>query len=88
MLKIWKYELELASQQVLSLPPGADILHVGEQNGKLCMWVLLDARSTVVTDRRIGIVGTGQEIATDAKREHIGTVQIAGYVWHVFELFS
>ena len=62
MRTVYKYELpSITSQQEVSLPKGARIIHVGEQHGMLALWA--DVRTTHENeDRTILIIGTGDEI--------------------------
>ncbi len=39
---IWKYELQIMDEQEIELPKARQILHIGEQNGKLMVWVLVN----------------------------------------------
>lgn len=87
MLTIWKYELGLQDHQTLQLPEGAQLLHVGNQHGALCLWALVDPDAKVI-DRRIYVVGTGHKLPTACKlARYIGTAMMLGgtLVWHVFD---
>lgn len=82
---VYKYPLKITGNQ--QIPVGdrrAVILHVGEQNDTLCMWVLLDETSTDTKGYLdVDIFGTGNPVHT--RNRHIGTVQMSdGLVWHVF----
>lgn len=84
---IRKYPLLFLSS--LEMPAGASILSADAQNGVPTIWVLVDPEMPLVT-RRMLVLGTGHEIALDA-REHldrfVGTVQSddGSLVWHVFD---
>jgi len=80
---IWKTTLEPKHRQVVSLPKGANILCVGNQNELICLWFQCDPVQG--EDRVIVIVGTGHEINFDGK--YIGTCFMQGgmFVYHVFE---
>ena len=85
MSTIWKYPLEITDRQALSLPVGADILSVGNQNGTLMLWALVDPNNGV-SARKIHIFGTGHQIgAYPGKLRFIGTAFTGSLVWHVFE---
>lgn len=88
--KIFKYELYLLSRQVISIPIGAAILDVQSQNEKICLWAMVD--ETIKTElRTIDVIGTGQAfkpINPDQNRQHIGSVQHFGMVWHIFEIVN
>lgn len=84
---IYKYVVEIFDLTWIDVPGGrggSSILSVGEQSGKLVVWIQVDP------ERREGRVpfcirGTGQTIDGTEGR-FIGTVQMkSGLVWHVFE---
>ena len=86
MLTIHKYTL--LPECAIELTEGAKILSVGDQQGTVVMWVLLDTEKPI--GKRIFMVfGTGHTL--DDKKGtfeyiHLGTVQQeSGFVWHVFE---
>lgn len=86
MKAIWKYNLAIQDNQILTMPHDAQILSVANQNGNLCLWAMVDPEANPVK-RCIEIIGTGNPINTDigTDREFIGTVVINPFVWHVFE---
>lgn len=67
------------------MPIGAEIIHVHEQHGDICLWAIVDPAADTET-RRFLIYGTGWEMP-DAPGTYIGTGHMAGgdYVFHVFE---
>lgn len=89
MLTIFKYPLEITDEQIIELPIEAKVLSVGEQNGGLFLWAIIDTEKTQTRKYKFLIVGTGNEMPEAADNElhrFIGTVQIKPYVWHVFEV--
>lgn len=83
-MTIWKYELELTDIQFVSMPFGSRLLSVGNQDGKLCLWALVDPDKAKV-DRQIEVIGTGNPIPKYAGEcDFIGTAIISPFVWHVF----
>jgi hypothetical protein len=90
---IWKFPLAIEPRQVLLMPGGARVLHVGVQanamNNVLCLWALVD-QTIPTSPRHFDIFGTGHEIppADAGGRRYIGTAQMGQYVWHVFERVS
>jgi len=67
------------------MPEGAQILTIAEQNGKTCLWALVDPEAP--TCRRTFImIGTGHQIEGSALT-FLGSVQLlAGMlILHVFE---
>lgn len=80
---IWKYKLEVANSQILALPLGAKILHMGNQDGIICLWVeVTDAEHFV--ERMFYVVGTGRPFDL-GKVTYLGTVLVDPSVWHVYE---
>ena len=88
MKVIYKYAIQLAPMQGVVMPRGAEILDVQVQRGEMQIWALVvDKRDQV--QRRVYVHGTGCQIDPEladiiVKKNHIGTVQMSGYAWHVF----
>jgi hypothetical protein len=78
---IWKYPFGLADTFSLSMPEGAEVLHVDVQQPTPCMWVRVDPSASMQT-RTFHVVGTGTPIPPGA--EHLGTWLQPPYVWHLF----
>lgn len=67
----------------VSLPKGAQVVHVGMQGTKICIWSLVNpGKSTVL--RQFIVAGTGHVVRSDAV--YVGTTMDPPYVWHVFEV--
>ena len=88
MKTIWKYEFEVSDMIRLEIPGGGEILKFQLQNGKLCMWILVETEKPKKL-RIFVIYGTGQTITVNINTEYqyIDTVlQSDGkLVWHLFE---
>lgn len=82
-MRIYKYVLNIVSWQSVAMPIGARVLSVGNQNGHLCLWAMVDP-SKEIEPRGFSIIGTGNRIVVDPG-PFVGTVQIDQFVWHVFE---
>ena len=83
MERIYKYELDIRHEQIVDMPFGAEIIHVGEQKGVLCLWAKVGIDGTN-EERAIYIIGTGQMLKSGLK--HIGSVVMSnGFVWHIHE---
>jgi hypothetical protein len=84
MAVVWKYVLAPVPEQTINIPVGAQLLHVAEQNGQLCLWAKVDLSGAVVS-RRFYVAATGYEMPSYV--EHIGTALMQGgdLVFHVFE---
>jgi len=81
--RIFKYTLEITSDQTVQMPQDAQILSVANQNGNLCLWAMVDI-DCPPHPRHIEIIGTGLPVP-DSQRLFIGTAVIGQFVWHVFE---
>lgn len=97
---IHKYRIDVEDDVTVSMPEGATVLHaaaletpsttfrsldgrpVRTVHGRLELWARIDPQAPHV-DRRFAIRGTGHVLGDVG--EHIGTVQDAPYVWHIFE---
>lgn len=86
MRAVWKFPLSHAAVQDVQMPKGAQILHVGLQGDRICIWAGVDPVLHDMQPRRIQVVGTGHE-ELPGNVWHLGTVQQGPYVWHVFEVF-
>jgi len=87
MNKIYKYELQIKDSQSFQINSDYKILSVAEQNGKLCMWVLVNLNNPI-TWMNIEIIGTGNQIDEQLMQHNkfIGSVVMHnGFVWHVFD---
>ena len=76
----------------IEMPEGAEVLHVHERQGEVCLWALVDTEREVET-RRFVCAGTGHPIQHEVDIfSYIGTVHSAGivmvYVWHIFEILG
>jgi len=85
-LQIWKYPLKDTWQQELLMPKGANIIHVGEQRGVICLWAEIDTKYIDLNKHVFYLVGTGNEWPPVQVR-HIGTVikKEGRFVWHVYQ---
>ena len=89
---ILKFHLNLStidddSVLSISMPQGAQILHLDGQCGTPCLWALCPAYDTVV-DRQFRCIGTGQTWEASDTEQYIGTVLLydGAVVVHVFEI--
>lgn len=89
MRTIYKYPLGHASSVgsfTLDMKEGAEILTVQLQDGKACVWAVVDPKAPVVA-RTLAIVGTGRRMP-EGEVDYINTFQLVdmGLVWHLFDL--
>ena len=70
----------------IKMPKGAEILHVGEQENNVWIWVLAEVLNMDdMREREFGCIGTGQHTFL-TKKEYVGTVQMQNSdVWHIFD---
>lgn len=86
MKSIFKYPIQVADLQKVTMPIDAKILCVQVQRGEqVCLWAEVDPNAKLQA-RTIEIFGTGHAL-DESSRVYIGTVQVAGgvLVWHVYE---
>lgn len=87
--QVWKFVLSVGLGTV-SMPAGAKILTVENQNGNATIWAEVDTKAKLEA-RHFRAYGTGHEIEP-CKREYIGTMffndTILGpLVFHVYEVW-
>ena len=93
MKTIHKYRMD-GGKNAVEMPKDARILHVGAQDGNVCLWAFVDTdRLNELRHFRVYETGyslSGDFIEADLRREtfdasYIGTAQVGEFVWHVFE---
>lgn len=82
---VYKYPLDFGMTE-LKLPVGAEIIHIGEQRGTICLWVLIDPLCQNMITHRFAVAGTGHPLPKDEELEHLGTFQMPPFVWHAFKI--
>lgn len=81
---VFKYPLNLKSRaQTVSMPVGARIVHVHEQDERPVLWAEVNT-SAPVGERTFSIFATGEPIAAGFPC-YVGTVHVGWTVWHVYE---
>lgn len=89
---IWKFKLDTADYQKVSMPPNAQILTVQTQDEIPCIWAICDTTASEKEEREFEIFGTGNPYRDDIwfgkYHSYIGTYQLrkGTLVFHVFEL--
>jgi len=88
MKNVYKYTLDKLATKLM-LPCSAVVVHVGEQQGDVQIWVEVDL-SHAEQERTFVIFGTGHNISDgDHSYLHMGSVQMSnGLVWHIYEELS
>jgi hypothetical protein len=83
MNTIYKYPIEIADEQTVSMPTGAQVLSAQMQGTQLCIWALVEV-GNVNCNRRVRIFGTGNTVKLDGNWKFVDSVQERIFVWHVF----
>lgn len=81
---IWKYPLKLIETQEILLPLGPKFLCVQVQNGIPTIWVMVNSKAELI-GQGFRIIGTGWQLTEEPSGRYLGTFQLDGFVWHLFE---
>lgn len=84
MKTVHKYPFYLSFMFQLSMPAGAEILMVEDQDRVPCIWALVDPSASFET-RTFRLYGTGYLIENSGPLKHRGSFQQGRSVWHLFE---
>lgn len=84
--QVWKWVLSPQDLSTIQVPNGAQFLHVGEQEGAICLWALVNPVETKREERTLRIAGTGHNLS-NGRFDYIGPVHLDGgrLIFHVFE---
>lgn len=85
-MTIWKFPIEVADSQELSMPVGAEILCIQVQHERPTIWAQTSGSScSGLESKTIRTFATGQLF--DAPGPYVGTYQLGNgqFVGHVFE---
>jgi len=85
MIVVWKFEFPLANEFVLQMPIGARPVTAVFQNGRPCMWAIVNPDEST-EDRFFAIRGTGKGLS--GKSSYLTTFLDGSFVWHLFEVRS
>lgn len=88
MNKVYKYPIRPNSNHelypiIVEAPVGAKPLHVGIQNGQVCLWVEVNPLAGVLSQCLLYCVGTGHGCIPDGY-VHFQSMQEGPYVWHFY----
>lgn len=85
---VYRYPVEVTDQQIITMPTGAEILHIARRDGTedVDMWALVDPDAAPQI-RYFRVAGTGHPLANARRLRHIGTFQLrqGALVFHLFE---
>ena len=91
MRTIYRFDIPIQERFSITMPLGATILCLSVQDRAPhfpSMWCFVDSTQPPV-ERHFVIMGTGKHAPDDVHpNEHVGTFQMHGFVWHVFEVAS
>jgi hypothetical protein len=95
---VFKYPLECMCLQILMLPEGSEILHAGDQMGRVCLWAKVN--QDIPADKKyiVTMVGTGHAVPEECEQQDfLGTViqhrlrgqgdaspEMISFVWHLW----
>lgn len=84
-MRIWKWSLRVADEQILELPEGAQILDVQIQGGMPQLWALVNPTAPK-QPRNIAIYGTGHPVPENPGT-YIASFQMhdGALAFHAFE---
>lgn len=84
-MKIFKYEIPLKYCFSILMPVHSKVVSFEVQNNIPMIWALVNEFSTEVM-RHFSIIATGEKINFDVEfNPYIGSIQLDGFVWHLFE---
>lgn len=86
-MRIHKYKLDFLDRQEVELPLGAQVLSVQLQDGKACLWAMIDEFVSETDTLVLRMFHTGEPAERCSR--HLATLQheVNGEPWvvHVFE---
>lgn len=85
-MRIFKYPLEIETEQTIELPYGSTILSVINQNDKIVLYAEVHPDKVGYVKKQILIFGTGHDLYID-RGQFLGTVSLfdGKLVFHVYE---
>lgn len=86
MRAVYKYLLEKSGLNLIRMPDEATALHVGMQNSRVYIWMLVDDDKPIEA-RQLWLHGTGWNLAEMPPTvPYVGTAHTdTSLVWHVFD---
>lgn len=81
MRTVWKYQIG-HGETVIQAPRRMEVLKVGVQGGDITLWALVETDDSPAS-HPFRVTGTGWE-APPPPWQHIGSVFIGPFVWHVW----
>ncbi len=85
MVKILKYPFDIADEVTLNMPENSRVLSVQLQDNRPTLWAMVSTEMPM-ENRIFKIYDTGEELANGSTpKKYIGTLQMDGFVKHIFE---
>ena len=84
MRTIFKFPFIPRDEFKITMPKGADVLHVALQGDQPCIWAAVDNEEDQ-EPRDFRLVGTGHPLPP-VEYLYVGTFQQPPFVWHLFEI--
>jgi hypothetical protein len=83
--QVWKFPVEIGGASAIDVEPSAKFLSFAlDGQGVPCAYYLVDPEQRERRVRMVYVVGTGWDVVLAGGLEHLGTVTIAPFVWHLF----
>ncbi|TDH35699.1 hypothetical protein E2A64_10185 [Pseudohoeflea suaedae] len=81
---IYKYPFKIDDWVDVRMPVGAEILSLQVQDGVPTIWAKVAPHQQEAT-RRFVVLATGETFVDALIGYYIGTIQLDGFVWHIFD---
>jgi hypothetical protein len=83
---VFKYPMNQSShgRLFLTMPRGAQLLHVSLQDGQMCLWALIDQGEFQLEQRAVNALWTDWP-APESPGRYMNSVQQGALVWHFFD---
>ena len=84
--RIYKYEIEIIDEQILTLPKDSKILSIINQHEKVYIYVDVDSYTQQTEDYYVQLYGTGYHIRHDDSYIFLGTISLkeGDFILHAF----
>lgn len=84
---VWKYTLNFADYQVVSMPPNSKVLTAQACGDEICIWALVNPSDETREEHPVWVYKTGLSVVEAAKQgRYVASVQFddGESVYHVF----
>ena len=81
---IYKYFISTRQLTILELPKDSKLLRVADQHGEVTLWIeQTSPEDTILFQQRRFLVYATGEPYNPVGKQHVGTVLVGDYVWHL-----